>query len=84
MTEPRRGRPSGEFSFGRHALMSVGAATVVLLVTAIVVVAVRPTPVVGLVIALVGIVAAVVAMGVVSTRSARRAFGPAEDDRPGS
>lgn len=84
MTEPRRGRPSGEFSLGRHALMSVGAATVVLLVTAIVVVAVRPTPVVGLVIALVGIVVAVVAMGVVSTRSARRAFGPAEDDRPGS
>ncbi|MGN0125870.1 MAG: hypothetical protein ACI38R_21735 [Rhodococcus sp. (in: high G+C Gram-positive bacteria)] len=64
--------------------MSVGTATVVLLVTAIVVVAVRPTPVVGLVIALVGIVVAVVAMGVVSTRSARRAFGPAEDDRPGS
>ncbi|AYA27972.1 MULTISPECIES: hypothetical protein [Rhodococcus] len=64
--------------------MSVGTATVVLLVTAIVVVAVRPTPVVGLVIALVGIVAAVVAMGVVSTRSARRAFGPAEDDRPGT
>ncbi|MXQ76930.1 hypothetical protein GSM98_12205 [Rhodococcus rhodochrous] len=64
--------------------MSVGTATVVLLVTAIVVVAVRPSPVVGLVIALVGIVAAVVAMGVVSTRSARRAFGPAEDDRPGS
>ncbi|MDO1482450.1 hypothetical protein HNC20_00640 [Rhodococcus rhodochrous] len=64
--------------------MSVGTATVVLLVTAIVVVAVRPTPVVGLVIALVGIVAAVVAMGVVSTRSARRAFGPAEDDRPES
>ncbi|AOD24527.1 hypothetical protein CEJ39_16050 [Rhodococcus pyridinivorans] len=64
--------------------MSVGTATVVLLVTAIVVVAVRPTPVVGLVVALVGIVAAVVAMGVVSTRSARRAFGPAEDDRPGS
>ena len=63
--------------------MSVGTATVVLLVTAIVVVAVRPTPVVGLVIALVGIVAAVVAMGVVSTRSARRAFGPPEDDRPG-
>ncbi|WP_241386236.1 hypothetical protein [Rhodococcus sp. CH91] len=84
MTAPRRGRPSKEFSFGRHALMSVGAATVVLLVTAIVVVAVRPTPVVGLVIALVGIVAAVVAMGVVSTRSARRAFGPAEGDRPGT
>jgi hypothetical protein len=84
VTGQQRGRPSGEFSFGRHALLSVGTATVVLLVTAIVVVTVRPTPVVGLVIALVGIVAAVVAMGIVSTRSARRAFGPAEDDRPGS
>ncbi|MBS9371764.1 hypothetical protein [Rhodococcus sp. B50] len=84
MTDPRRGRSTGDFSFGRHALMSVGTATVVLLVTAIAVVTVRPTPVVGLVIALVGIVAAVVAMGVVSTRSTRRAFGTDKDDRPGT
>ena len=75
MTAPRRGRTSGDFSFGRHALMSVGAATAVLVATAIVVVVARPTPVVGLIIALLGILAAVVAMGIVAIRSVRRAFG---------
>ncbi|MEU5842695.1 hypothetical protein [Rhodococcus sp. NPDC047139] len=81
MTGPRRGRPGGDFSFGRHALKSVGAATAVLVATAIVVFAVRPTPLVGLIIALLGIVAAVGAMGFVSRRSVRRAFGPDDDDR---
>ncbi|UYP17401.1 hypothetical protein OED52_11855 [Rhodococcus sp. Z13] len=81
MSKTGRGRPGGEFSLGRHALISVGAASSVLVVTAVVVVALRPGPVLGLVVALVGIVAAVAVMGVVSTRSVRRAFGPGKDDR---
>lgn len=69
----------GALSFGKLALFSLGAATAVLLLTTILLAALQPGPVVGLVIGLVGVAAAIAAMGTVSTRMTRRAFG---DDEP--
>jgi len=71
----RDDEPSGDLSIGRLALASLGAAAAVLAVATIVIVTVRPGPVAGLIIALVGVVGAIVAMGVVSTRMTRRAYG---------
>ncbi|MFC9788963.1 hypothetical protein [Rhodococcus sp. NPDC127528] len=73
MTAPRRG-----FSYGRLALYSLGAAAAVLVVAAAAVAALRPSPVVGLVIVLVGVAGAIAAMGAVSTRMTRRAFDDAD------
>lgn len=50
-----------------------------LIATAAIVVLLRPAPVVGLIIALVGVVVAVAVMGVLSTRATRRAFGSDPD-----
>ncbi len=75
------GKYSGEnFSLARHALFSLGAAVAVLAVTTVVVVVVDPTPVVGLVIGLVGVAAAIAAMGLVSKRMTRNAFGDGDQD----
>lgn len=63
-------------SYALVALSSLGAATLVLVVTTVVIVTVRPAPLVGLVIGLVGVVLSITAMGVVSTRLTRRAYGP--------
>jgi hypothetical protein len=75
------GKYSGDnFSLARLALFSLGAAVAVLAVTTVIVVLVDPTPVVGLVIGLVGVGAAIAAMGVVSKRMTRNAFGDGDQD----
>ena len=80
MTGPS-GKYSGDnFSLARLALFSLGAAVAVLAVTTVVVVLVDPTPVVGLVIGLIGVAAAIAAMGVVSKRMTRNAFGDGDQD----
>lgn len=63
-----------EFSFGRLAIASLGSATVVLVVTTVVLALVRPGPGVGLAIVAVGIAAAITVMGVVSTSMTRRSL----------
>ncbi|MFF0817677.1 hypothetical protein ACFYVR_21295 [Rhodococcus sp. NPDC003318] len=68
------GRGDG-FSYGRLALASLGAATAVLALAAVLVAVLRPSGVWGLLIALAGVAGAIAAMGVVSTRMTRRAFG---------
>ncbi|QKT11880.1 hypothetical protein [Rhodococcus sp. W8901] len=74
------GEDSGaELSIARLALAAMGAATTVLVVVTVVIVALRPGPVGGLVIALVGVAAAITAMGVVSKRLVRRSVGPEAD-----
>ncbi|CAM3048570.1 Integral membrane protein [Prescottella defluvii] len=80
MTRAPDGR-SGDLSIARLALAALGAATSALVVVTAVIVVLRPGPVAGLVIALVGVAAAIAAMGVVSTRMVRRAVGPEADDR---
>jgi ABC-type branched-subunit amino acid transport system permease subunit len=62
-------------SLGKLALYSLGAATAVLVLTATLIAVLEPGPVVGLVIGLGGVAGAIAAMGVVSTRMTRRAFG---------
>ncbi|KOS53172.1 hypothetical protein [Rhodococcus rhodochrous] len=64
-----------DFSLGRLALTALGAATGVLLLATAVIVVLQPGPVVALIVALAGVVGAIAAMGVVSTRTTRRAFG---------
>ncbi|MEE2034579.1 hypothetical protein [Rhodococcus chondri] len=73
----RRGgdEPGEDFSLGRLALSSLGAAAAVLAVVTVVIVVLKPAPGVGLAIALLGVVAAIAAMGFVSVRTTRRAFG---------
>ncbi len=74
--------PNGgdDFSLARLALFSLGAAVVALAVATVVIVVLKPSPGVGLVIGLVGgVAAAIVAMGVVSKRMTRKAFGDPED-----
>lgn len=76
------GRGEG-FSYGKLALASLGAATAVLALAAVLVAVLRPSGVWGLLIALVGVAGAIAAMGVVSTRMTRRAFGtPDVGNRP--
>ncbi|EME21806.1 hypothetical protein [Rhodococcus triatomae] len=65
----------GNLSFATLALASLGAATAVLVLTTIVIALLEPGPVPGLIIGLGGVVGAIAAMGVVSTRMSRRAFG---------
>ena len=74
------GKNSGDdFSIARLALFSLGAAVAALAVTTVLIVLVRPSPGVGLVIGLLGVVAAIAAMGVVSKRMTRKAFGDPKD-----
>lgn len=73
---PNRG---DDFSLARLALFSLGAAVAALAVATVVIVVLKPSPGVGLVIGLVGVVAAIAAMGVVSKRMTRKAFGDPED-----
>ena len=85
MTGPS-GKYSGDnFSLARLALFSLGAAVAVLAVTTVIVVLVDPTRVVGLVIGLIGVAAAIAAMGVVSKRMTRNACGDGDQvPTPGS
>ncbi|MDM7488246.1 hypothetical protein QT969_08115 [Rhodococcus sp. CSLK01-03] len=71
-----------DFSLGRLALTALGAATGVLLLATAVIVVLQPGPVVALIVALAGVVGAIAAMGVVSTRTTRRAFGRGGHDAP--
>lgn len=85
MTRDAGRRSGGDLSIARLALATMGAAATVLVLVAAVIVLVEPGPAVGLVIALVGVVAAIAAMGGVSHRMTRRAFGDRERrrDEPG-
>ncbi|MDJ0361077.1 hypothetical protein [Rhodococcus sp. H29-C3] len=67
-----------EFSFGRLAIASLGSATLMLVITTVVVALLRPGPGWGLLIVAIGIAAAITAMGVVSTRMTRKWLGPDE------
>ncbi|ORI13274.1 hypothetical protein BJD99_09645 [Rhodococcus sp. 1163] len=67
-----------EFSFGRLAIASLGSATLMLVITTVVIALLRPGPGWGLLIVAIGITAAITAMGVVSTRMTRRGLGPDE------
>ncbi|MGA9870146.1 MAG: hypothetical protein WBQ44_03210 [Rhodococcus sp. (in: high G+C Gram-positive bacteria)] len=71
-----------QFSFGRLAVASLGAATLVLVATTTVIAWWRPGPGFGLLVVVVGIVAAIAAMGVVSTSMTRRTFGESAHDTP--
>jgi len=81
----------GDLSIARLALATMGTAATVLVVVAAVIVILEPGPVVGLVIALVGVVGAIAGMGAVSKRMTRRAYGdqrghrdePGGDPKPG-
>lgn len=68
------------FSYAKLALCSIGAATLVLLLTTLLLFALQPAAGIGLVIVLAGVVAAIAAMGVVSTRMTNRAFAEPEPD----
>ncbi|AVP68977.1 hypothetical protein GS894_11935 [Rhodococcus hoagii] len=91
MTPDRDDRAGGDLSIARLALATMGTAATVLVVVALVVVLVQPGPVVGLGIALVGVVGAIAGMGVVSKRMTNRAYGdrrrrpdqPGGDPKPG-
>ena len=76
---------TGDLSIARLALATMGTAATVLVVVALVIVLVEPGPVVGLVIALVGVVVAIAAMGFVSKRMTSRAYGDQgrRPDEPG-
>ncbi|MGN5240499.1 MULTISPECIES: hypothetical protein [unclassified Rhodococcus (in: high G+C Gram-positive bacteria)] len=80
MTTPDEGErpdePTGDLSLGKLAMSSLGAAAAVLLVAALVIVLLKPEPVIGLMVALVGVVGAIAVMGIVSKRMTRKAFGP--------
>jgi hypothetical protein len=67
--------PGDQFSLGRLALTSLGAAVAVLAVATAIIAVLEPTPGLGLAIALLGVVGAIGAMGFVSVRTTRRAFG---------
>lgn len=65
----------GNLSLGKLALFSLGSATLILLLTAVVVAVVRPSGGWGLLIALAGVAGAIAAMATVSRRMTRHAFG---------
>ncbi|MGC0364351.1 xanthosine utilization system XapX-like protein [Rhodococcus sp. 27YEA15] len=72
------------FSLAKLALFSLGAAVAVLAVTTVVIVLAKPGPTVALTIGLLGIVVAIAAMGAVSKRMTRQAFGTDHTDPPQS
>lgn len=90
MTREPDDQPGGDLSIARLALATMGTAATVLVLVALVIVLAQPGPVVGLVIALVGVGAAIAAMGVVSKRMTSRAYGdqgrrrdePGDDPKP--
>lgn len=76
MSKPEESdEPTGDLSIGKLALASLGSAAAVLFVATLVIVVLRPEPVIGLIVALAGVVGAIVAMGIVSKRMTRKAFG---------
>ena len=75
MTRGGNDKPDENFSLGRLALSSLGAAAAVLAAVTVVIVVLKPAPAVGLTVALLGVVGAIAAMGFVSVRATRRAFG---------
>ncbi len=91
MTSDPDDRAGRDLSIAGLALATMGTAATVLVVVAAVIVMFEPGPVVALVIALVGVVAAIAAMGTVSKRMTRRAYGdqgrrrdePGDDPKPG-
>lgn len=73
------GRREPQFSIGKLAVFSLGAGTLVLAATVLVLFALTPGPVLGLTVALSGMAAAVAAMGVVSKRMTNRALDRIEE-----
>ncbi|MGW6374847.1 hypothetical protein ACWFRB_02125 [Rhodococcus sp. NPDC055112] len=79
MTGQRRG-----LSMGRLALFSLGSAAAVLALATVVLAVLKPGPVLGLAIVLAGVVGAILAMGLVSTRMTRRALDGSADEEQGA
>ncbi|MEV1136217.1 hypothetical protein [Rhodococcus coprophilus] len=75
MTRGGDDEPGANFSLARLALSSLGSAAAVLALVAVVIVVLKPSPGLGLTIALLGVAGAIAAMGFVSVRTTRRAFG---------
>ena len=69
---------SRPFSYAKLAVLSIGAATAVLILTAVIVGLVKPSPGIGLAIAIAGVVGAIAAMGFTATRITNRAFDDLE------
>ncbi|WP_016880080.1 MULTISPECIES: membrane protein [unclassified Rhodococcus (in: high G+C Gram-positive bacteria)] len=83
MTEPGDGR--GDLSIGRLAVYAMVAATAVLVLATAIILVIKPGPVLGLIVGLLGVAGAIAAMGFVSKRMTRNAYGPdPEDPEPGS
>ncbi|MDF3306058.1 hypothetical protein CJ179_41100 [Rhodococcus sp. ACS1] len=83
MTEPGDGR--GDLSIGRLAVYAMGAATAVLVLATVIILVLKPGPVLGLIVGLLGVAGAIAAMGYVSKRMTRNAYGrDPEDPKPGS
>ena len=75
MTRGGDDEPGASFSLGRLALFSLGSAAAVLALVTVVIVVLKPSPGLSLTIALLGVVGAIAAMGIVSVRTTRRAVG---------
>lgn len=73
---------AGEFSFARHAVVTLGAATAGLAAIVIVLMVVQPGPVGSLIVVGVGLVLTVLLLGWVARRNLQRHVG--ESDRDGS
>ena len=71
-------------SYAKLAFFSIGAATSVLLLTTVLLFVLKPSAGIGLGIVLVGVVAAIAAMGLVSTRITNKAFAEPESTEPDS
>jgi hypothetical protein len=68
-----------QFSLGTLAVASLGAGTVVLALTVLVIFALKPGAAIGLTVALLGLVASIATMGFVSTRLTNRTLDRIED-----
>lgn len=75
MTGREPGKQGRDLSLGRLALYSMGSAVLVLAAATALLNVLRPGPAVSLLIVAVGLVGAVAAMGVVSTRIVKNAAG---------
>lgn len=80
---------SQDLSIGKLAICALGAAVGVLFAATVLIVLLQPSAGVSLTIALVGLIGAVAAMGFVSKRMTRRAYGDeadtkGADPKPGS
>lgn len=74
-----QGSSRPDLSYAKLVIFSIGAATLVLIVTAVLVVSIPAPAGVLLAIAIIGVFAAVAALGVVATRITNRAFGDSDD-----